>query len=512
MGKDSQIDKTGRSKLIKNVITSWLAYLIYFIAGFITPRLISDAYGIETLGVWDLSWSIVAYYGLVQFGISASIDRYVAKYYSVDDHDGLNKSISTMWLFQVSASILTIIAVYLVYHYLPLFSNNINNELIEEARILAIFLGFSITISMLFTPYTGIINGLHYWNIHNLLSTVMYATSIACMYIAIWLGAKIHILGIIYFIVELINQLIRFVLAHKLYPRLEISIKNMSFDVFKDQATFGSKTLIPRIAELLVNQTASILIALKLGPVALAIYSRPKSLVRHMKTFITKFTNVMVPTISALKERGDEKEINNLINKSVYYTNSLALTFIFTMLLSGDLIIGLWMGSEYAYYALIAVISIGAFISLMYEPIWSICVGLNIHGKIALMKMLSAIAAIMCLLFSVYVLRSDVLGAAVSIYIPMLLIEGIYLTAFLKNYLNVSIMKFIRSTIIKPFIYLLPYTTILLLFRLIFDVKDLLIPYTILSFTLLFISYWFFILPDHIKNKFVKMIFRHFKP
>jgi O-antigen/teichoic acid export membrane protein len=73
-------DLTGRNRLKRNVAFAWGGLLINGLSGFILPRIISDHLGQNTLGLWDFAWSILSYFGLLQLGIGASAERYVARH------------------------------------------------------------------------------------------------------------------------------------------------------------------------------------------------------------------------------------------------------------------------------------------------------------------------------------------------------------------------------------------------------------------------------------------------
>jgi hypothetical protein len=53
-------DRTGRSKLVSNVLFTWGGQMVFFVSGFIMPRMIDHKLGQEVLGVWDFSWALIA--------------------------------------------------------------------------------------------------------------------------------------------------------------------------------------------------------------------------------------------------------------------------------------------------------------------------------------------------------------------------------------------------------------------------------------------------------------------
>ena len=64
-------DLTGRTRLVSNVVTSWIAQLLMIITGFFLPRVIDTQLGQVSLGLWDFAWSIVSYVNLAQLGIGS---------------------------------------------------------------------------------------------------------------------------------------------------------------------------------------------------------------------------------------------------------------------------------------------------------------------------------------------------------------------------------------------------------------------------------------------------------
>src|SRR5688500_952816 len=79
-----------RIGLLRNVLWSWGGHAVMIAAGFLLPRFIDREAGRDVLGVWDFSWSMVGYFSLIQLGIGASVNVYVAKHLADNDTKQLN--------------------------------------------------------------------------------------------------------------------------------------------------------------------------------------------------------------------------------------------------------------------------------------------------------------------------------------------------------------------------------------------------------------------------------------
>lgn len=87
---------SGRDRLPRNVLWSWLGHGVFIIFGFIVPRLIDQTLGREALGVWDFGWALVSYFALVQAGVVSSVNRYVSRYRATGDQQGINRAVSSV--------------------------------------------------------------------------------------------------------------------------------------------------------------------------------------------------------------------------------------------------------------------------------------------------------------------------------------------------------------------------------------------------------------------------------
>src|SRR5687768_777321 len=90
---DSSGDLTGRERMVWNLMSGWGGHLVFVVAGFVMPRMIDRQSGQLALGVWDLCWSVVTYFGLANLGIGASVNRYVARYRATNDVEALRRTV-----------------------------------------------------------------------------------------------------------------------------------------------------------------------------------------------------------------------------------------------------------------------------------------------------------------------------------------------------------------------------------------------------------------------------------
>lgn len=453
----TELPSDGRERFGRNVAFAWGGYMVNVISGFVVPRLISDHLGQATLGVWDFSWSLVSYFGLVQLGISGSIGRYVAHHRVRNDTVGLNRSVSTIAIFQRSVGWLAwVLAIISAWCLLPLFGSRLGGDL-ETARWVLLFLGTEIAVTIMLSAYGGVITGCHRWDLHNSVSAIAYATVALGMIATLLLGGGLPALALIHCLIMIGAELARWRMVKRVCPELVISRRLASWATFAEQARYSVKSLVPSIANLLSNQALSLLIVAFLGPASLAVFSRSRSLMSTLRTLAVKFGMIIVPTASALQAKNDRRALHATLLTTPAIISSLVLPILIVMGVLGDLLIRLWMGNSYVLHGLVPILCVGTYATLVQEPVWSLLSGMNLHGRIALAKLGAGVGSALLLTAGLWFLHWDLLGAAVCFALPQLLVDGLATPWYACRVIGVSKRLFLWQVFIRPGLCVVPF-------------------------------------------------------
>ena len=270
---ESISDLTGRDRLTRNVLASWAGHFVFIVAGFIMPRTIDRQIGQDALGIWDFAWSLVAYFGLVQGGIGSSVNRYVAKYRAIGDIDNVNRVVSSVTCILIIAALIVLALTFLFTLTLPEIWGVRLADRVTEAQWVVFLLGTSLAVRMIFSAFNGVITGCHRWDWYNGINAGWYAITVGAMIASLLLGAGLRGLALVYLCGAVLTCLSYVLAAVRFCHGLRVRFKFAHWSTAKQMLTFGGKTILPTIANLLLNQTISILVISFLGPASLALYS-----------------------------------------------------------------------------------------------------------------------------------------------------------------------------------------------------------------------------------------------
>ena len=495
-------DRTGRSRLVSNVLFTWGGQMVFFVSGFIMPRLIDHKLGQEVLGVWDFSWSLVTYFRFVDMGINSSVNRYVARYWEKHDIEGINRILASASFALVVAALVTLLATASVVISLPHFyaTQSSNNVAIIQKSVLC--LGFMLAAQTALAGFNGVLTGCHRWDLQTLRNSFWQFVAVAGMIIALFCGAGLVTLAAITAIAQTLGQVTLVGLTYRACPGLKLRRSDIHLATIKELYIYSGKTLLPTVSEMLLNQTTSVLITGAMGFKALAIFTRPRALLRQMDSLERKMAMVLTPTTSSLESCGDVKEIESLLVKSVRYSIYLVLPIVLVLVVFGGEVMRIWMGPNYANWILPAVMAIGFLGTCIQTPILSILEGLNAHGRAGVGQFIGSALSAAAVFVALKFFHGGLAAAAVAVTVPLLIVNLLYLPLLLCRRLGLSLGSFYHKVAIGPVIHVLPFAGCLVIGRLLFNTY--LIPAVAVCMVggiILSIFYWRSVLPQSLKKR-----------
>ena len=293
--------------------------------------------------------------------------------------------------------------------------------------------------------------------------------AVAGMIIALYCGAGLVTLAAITAIAQTCGQATLVGLAYRACPGLKLRRADVHLATIKELYIYSGKTLLPTVSEMLLNQTTSIFITGAMGFSALAIFTRPRALLRQMDTLERKMAFILIPTTSSLQSCGNVKEIEALLIKSVRYSISLVLPLVLVLVVFGDEVMRLWMGSNYANWALPAVLAIGFLGTCIQTPILCMLEGLNAHGRPGMAQLIGSVISAVAVFVALKFFHVGLTGAAIAVTVPLLIVNLTYLPLLLCRRLGQSLGAFYRQSTVGPLLQVLPFALCLVVARVLFD-------------------------------------------
>lgn len=501
--KETSEDLTGRDRLVSNVFFSWVAHFVFIIAGFVMPRMIDQRLGQNVLGIWDFAWSLVSYFSLVQMGINSSVNRYVARYRAAGNIASVNQIVSSASCILGFGGMLVLGLTITLSLLLPqLFGDRLGENMLE-AQWVVFFLGASMSVEVSFSTFSSVLTGCHRWKLHNIIRSGWHAATVVGMILALFQGGSLVSLAVISFVGLVLAYMTRVLLVHFVCEGLRLRPSLIRWETIRKLALFGGKTLIPSVSDMLLIQTVNILIIVYLGPAMLALFARPRSLIRHMHTLVKKMAMTLTPTTSSLQSAGDMEGIQGLLVKSVKYSLYMVLPMVMVLMVFGGPILRFWMGSRYANGLVPAILSVGYLANTVQMPVVTILVGMNAHGRSGAAYFVTSLCSVGLAILVLGYLGWGLAGIAIAVTLPLTIMNVFYLPYLICRRVGLGLRQYLLSVTVKPVVHILPFAICLVVARIVFHAEGLtgLIWGGTVGGTILAVLYWQYVLPDRIKTR-----------
>jgi O-antigen/teichoic acid export membrane protein len=501
-------DLSGRKQMVGNVLASWGGQLTFIIAGFIMPRMIDLHLGQSLLGVWDFSWSLVGYFSLVQVGIVSSISRYVALHRANHDHQGINRSVSSVTCILVLMAVVIVLLTIGSVAFMGTLKKEALGDHLADARWVVLLLGLEMAVQTAFASFGGVITGCHRWGIHNAITAGSYLVTVVGMIMALILGGGLRAMAIIHFSCEMVAWVARCFIAYRVCPKLSVRFAHATRETALTMFKYGSKAWAPSLADLILNQTTNVLIATSMGPAALAIYARSRNLVKYARELVMKMAAVLVASVSSLHAAGERGQIQELIIKATRYSAFLTLPITTLLAISGGPFLHMWMGSRYADGWVVGILAVGHTGAILQLPVLAILAGMNQHGRLAVANTVGSIVAALNVALVLAWMKQDLVWVALAGTWPLAVMNLVYAPIHTCRRTGLSIGKYFKEAFLFPLICMVPFAACLLAGRVLFADRPTIafLSGAILGAVLLAPIYWRYVIPPSLKRTLLKRL------
>ncbi len=316
------------SSIKSNFIYSTVYQILIIILPLITAPYVSRVIGAEGNGIYSYTYSIVQYFVLfAMLGLSNYGNRTIAK--CRDNKEKLSKEFFSIYAMQLITSILMII-LYIIY--ITIFDN--------QYYIFALIQ----TISLISTCFdiTWFFYGLEKFKLTITRNIIIRLISAICIFIFVKNKEDLVIYTFLMVGGTLISQI-------SLWPFLKNEIKFVKVR-FKDIVKHVKPNLIlfiPVIAVSIYKLMDKIMLGNMTNVENVAYYEYAERIINIPTSIITALGTVMLPRISNLLAKGEEKQVKFYIDKSMEYMMFLSIPICFGLIVVAPEFIPIYLGNEF---------------------------------------------------------------------------------------------------------------------------------------------------------------------
>ena len=416
-----------KATLVKNAASNLLRGGTTAVVNLALPHFLIKTLDVDRFSAWSLMLQIAAYASFFDFGLQTAVGRFVAHCTELGQLERRKKLIETSYCAFLIVAALAMIVIGVVTFVGNHIFKGLPPQLLHEFRMAGIILGFGAALQLTFSPFTGVLVGLHRNELPAIAtivsrlggafavillarhthSLIVLASAIA---VANLLAGAIQYLAVIYYLPAM----------RRMHMRIDSGILH---ELFRFCMALGVLTL-----SMFVIQGLDVTIIGRFQFSQVGYYTIAASVIGMISGLSGAILTSLTAPFAVLQARGDASRIATSMLDVTWGTSLANGALILLFVLWSQAILSLWVGGFYATLAgpILVVLLFAQAIRLMASPLSTALIACGLHGK----AVVSSIAeALVNLLLSVYLVQrvgaigvayGTLAGAVISILLHLL--------------------------------------------------------------------------------------------
>ena len=397
--------------------------------------------GIDQFGLYKLLGSFIAYFGVLDFGLSATIVRFLVRYKVNDEIENINKLISVAGLLYTGIGII-IVAIGIYFYFLfPTLFPKLSNDLLSSGQIILLFLLFNILILFSTKIFDAII-----------ISEERFIFLKTCSIIQILIQPIFVVGAIIYFpyalTVVIVQTLanVALIISKYVYVKWHMGFKysftGWDSQVVKSISNLSLTFFVVSVVDQIFWQSNQLIIGAKLGSFYVAAYAIASQIYINYMNISLAISSVLLPKVTAMiAANASDNEITD-----IFIRVGRLQFYILSLILSGFVIFGhdflyFWVGSQFDMVFEVVLIIISAFtIDLIQNLGLTIMQARNVYHIRAIVYTFVGILNVVLSYYWIPIY--GIIGGAYSTALCMLIGNGLIMNYYYYRYMNINVVKF----------------------------------------------------------------------
>jgi len=424
------------------ILLSYLNIALHAIVGFLYVPILLHYIGKSEYGLYQLIGSLIAYFSIMDFGLTAAVTRFYTKYKALKDKVGMENILAISLYGYGGATGLSLLVGGICYWNLDsIFGASMTAGELLEARHMFLLLLFNIAVSLSTMVFRSVINAHEKFLFLKGLETVQLILQPA---LVILILQKYPTAMAVAVAQTMLNVGLILARIYYCFARLHITIRfhYWNQELFHDFKKLALSVFCVSLIDQVFWKTNQIILGIVQGTEAVAVYSIASLIYMNYMALSTAISGVYLPHITEMvAQRKPMEELSALfiqIGRWQYYLLALVAT---GFIIFGQQFIQLWAGSGFEDSYWITILIILPFtIDLIQNIGLAILQAMNRYDFRAKIYF---ITGVLNLVLAIPLgMKYGGIGCAVATGFSMLMGNGVVMNYFYKKYIGLDIPQF----------------------------------------------------------------------
>ncbi len=336
--------------IIKNTLFLYFRTICTLLISLYTSRVILDALGAASLGIYQTVGGIVGILSIVTNALSTGSSRFLTYEIGVGHKERLQQTFSSLLIVHIFFALAVVIIGEPVGLWAIETQLNIPAEAIDSARIVYQFTLITAFMNITQVPYTAVIiahENMKVYAYASLLEAVLKLSVAYALYLSA--GDKLVFYAAALCAAQALVMATYRLYCRRHYPESELVLRAYNAKILRRVGAFSGWSLFASTSMALINHGTILLLNIFFSPVVVAARTIALQVDSAVNRFIVNFRTAVNPRIVKLYAAGDKDASKRLLLKSTCFSYYLMLLFALPVILLADPLLHFWLGNPPEY-------------------------------------------------------------------------------------------------------------------------------------------------------------------
>lgn len=355
--------------VVKNAVANLVRTGASWIVVLFLPPILVRVLDKPTYATWILILQVGAYVSLFDNGIQSAIGRFVARAKELQDRNSMQQALSSAGLILLSASLITIIAVFLCSWQLGHLFHGIPDSIVASAQKALVAIGMSLAVSLPFSVLAGAFLGLQMYEVNALAGSLGKLFGAAGAAYAAWRHEGLLAMALWIGLGNLLPNLIFWVYWKRLDLPGLLHHTYITGVALREFSRFCFAMFVTQLGSLLITGMDMPIVA-AFDFHAAAFYAVAATVSNMLIVPHGAVVSTLIPVASGMSAGQTPERLGQVVMRTTRYASAILCLLTLPLLFAMLPFLRLWVGSEYAVHALpfAVILVIAQFIRLTVMP------------------------------------------------------------------------------------------------------------------------------------------------
>ncbi|MFH1841916.1 MAG: oligosaccharide flippase family protein [bacterium] len=449
--------KTTAKRVSVNAVSNFVAVAADMLIAMLLLSFILRMMSAELYGIWAIVGGLFAYSTLLELGINSAVNYYIPGLIQREDHDGVNRIVSTAVFFYLIGGGLVLLATVVLVFQFPVWFR-IEPEHADISRVVIALVGVFFAISIPMHVFSGVMSGLQRYVPMTMTRLICRVGRAVLIILTLSLGYGLVGLAVAHVVTRLTEAIAMPLWARRYLPQLRVRFSLTCLSTFRQMVSYSIYTLLWSMSTTLQMHAAMIIIGLFLNTAAATTYQIPVMMMGAMYGMVQAFSAVTKPAASALQAEQDNERIEILVLRGARYVVAVMIPLVATLAVFARPIITIWVGQQYEHAAQILWLLVLPQVAALGQTVVPyVLIGLGKHKQVGRFTISMSALSVVAMVLAAGVWRAGLPGVALATSLPVAVTGFVFLPVYVCRVLGINHGRYWATVFLRPLVASLPF-------------------------------------------------------